>query len=205
MKPLIELCQSVSNCLDRLCLIGAGTLLVVNLLTVMLGVFARFFRPPIWTTDLAKVTLVWMIMLAAMPALKRGEHMAISLLVDRLPGSLALSVRVIRFLIFLGILGLMTWLGLLYAQKMQLFTIMSLGIRKVVPYLAIPVGMALMIVELLLQLCIAAGTGDPAGSKELGGQQQLHDPLTPCSIFSGPGLGPAPFCGHALCSFCRLS
>ena len=98
--------------------------------------------------------------------------MAISLLVDRLPGSLALSVRVIRFLIFLGILGLMTWFGLLYAQKMQLFTIMSLGIRKVVPYLAIPVGMALMIVELLLQLCIAAGTGDPAGSKELGGQQQ---------------------------------
>ena len=172
MKPLIELCQSVSNCLDRLGLIGAGTLRVVNLLTVMLGVFARFFRPPIWTTDLAKVTLVWMIMLAAMPALKRGEHMAISLLVDRLPGSLALSVRVIRFLIFLGILGLMTWLGLLYAQKMQLFTIMSLGIRKVVPYLAIPVGMALMIVELLLQLCIAAGTGDPAGTKELGGQQQ---------------------------------
>ena len=172
MKPSAEFCQRVSNFLDRLCLIGAGTLLVVNLLTVMLGVFARFFRPPIWTTDLAKVTLVWMIMLAAMPALKRGEHMAISLLVDRLPGPFALSVRAIRFLVFFGMLALMTWLGLLYAQKMQLFTIMSLGIRKTVPYLAIPTGMALMMAELLLQLCIATGTRDSAGTKELGGRQQ---------------------------------
>lgn len=121
----------------------------------MLGVFSRFFRPPIWTTDLAKITLVWMVMLAAAPALKHGEHMAITILVNRLPHRSRRLVCWIRTIAFMSILLLMIWLGAHYAYKMRLFTIMTLGITKSLPLMAIPVGMGLMLIEYTLQQFIS--------------------------------------------------
>ncbi|SHO53560.1 TRAP transporter small permease [Desulfopila aestuarii] len=151
MKQFASLCQKGSDSLERFCLFGAGVLLVINLASVMLGVFGRFYRPPIWTLDLAKVTLVWMVMLAAAPALKRGEHMAITILVNMLPYRFRRFVKAIRTIVFFGVLALMLTLGSLYAIKMQVFTVMSLGISKTIPFLAIPIGMGLMMIEYALQ------------------------------------------------------
>lgn len=158
MRPVANFCQKASDILERLCLFGAGALLVVNLASVMLGVFSRFYRAPVWTTDLAKVTLVWMVMLAAAPALKRGEHMAIHILVDKLSPQARKFAVALRILIFIGILGLMIWLGGAYAYKMRLFNIMTLGIKQAIPLLAIPVGMALMLLEYGLQQGVALST-----------------------------------------------
>lgn len=164
MSLLAQSCKTASDVLERLCLFGAGALLAVNLATVMLGVFARFFRPPMWTTDVAKITLVWMVMLAAAPALKRGEHMAITMLADRLPPGRRAVVVWLRGAVFVGLLVLMTVLGFQYAAKMQALTIMTLGIKKTVPLLAVPVGMALMLVQFGLGLFSPApGTGGGQG------------------------------------------
>lgn len=166
MGRLAKTCQTASDVLERLCLFGAGALLVVNLAAVMLGVFSRFFRPPVWTTDVAKITLVWMVMLAAAPALKRGEHMAITMLADRLPPGWRALVIGVRYAVFVGLLVLMAVLGFQYAAKMQALTIMTLGIKKTVPLLAVPVGMVLMLVEFGLGLCIplpGAGAGKSQG------------------------------------------
>ncbi len=146
-----KFCHTLSNQLERLCLILAGLLLLVNLSAVMLGVFSRFYRPPVWTTDVAKVTLVWVIMLGAAPALKRGEHMAITILVERLPKIPRKVVAIFRTLIFFVILILMIRLGIGYAYKMRLFTIMTLGIKKALPLASVPVGMGLMLIEYTLQ------------------------------------------------------
>lgn len=158
MANLANFCQKASDTLERLCLVGAGALLVVNLASVMLGVFSRFYRAPVWTTDLAKVTLVWMVMLAAAPALKRGEHMAIHILVDKLSPAARKFAVALRIIIFISILALMIWLGANYAYKMRLFNIMTLGIKQAVPLLAIPVGMALMLIEYALQQGVSMGT-----------------------------------------------
>lgn len=175
MRQLAYQCQKVSDGLERFCLFAAGVLLVVNLAAVMLGVFARFYRPPMWTMDLAKLTLVWMVMLASASALKRGEHMAITMLVNRLPQRLRRLVVAVRITLFFGILLLMVYLGWTYAWKMQLFTIMSLGIKKTIPLMAIPVGMGLMLIEYALQLFIPLGyddndlacSDDPAGGSQI--------------------------------------
>ncbi len=158
MSAVSSFCSTLANRLEQLCLILAGLLLTVNLLAVMLGVFARFFRPPVWTSDLAKVTLVWMVMLAAAPALKRGEHMAIRILVDRLPTVPRRIVILLRTVVFFAILLLMIWLGVQYAYKMRFFNIMTLGIKKAVPLASIPVGMALMLIEYTLQQAITIDT-----------------------------------------------
>lgn len=164
---MATICQAISDKLERLCLFGAGVLLLINLATVMLGVFSRFYRPPIWTTDLAKITLVWMVMLAAAPALKHGEHMAITILVNRLDPKSKRIVTWLRTLCFISILLLMIWLGFNYAYKMRLFTIMTLGIKKSLPLLAIPVGMSLMLLEYVLQQFIPIEDGTASSNTSL--------------------------------------
>lgn len=84
--------------------------------------------------------------------------MAITMLVDRLPQRFRRFVVAMRVSIFVGILSLMVFLGVAYALKMQLFTLRSLGIKKSIPLLAIPVGMCLMLVEYALQLFIPLNT-----------------------------------------------
>jgi TRAP-type C4-dicarboxylate transport system permease small subunit len=169
MHPVTSFCQKASDILERLCLFGAGALLVINLADVMLGVFGRFYRPPMWTTDLAKITLVWMVMLAAAPALKRGEHMAIRIIVDRLPTNTRRVVTILRRLVFAAILIFMVVQGYNYADKLRLFTILTLGIKKNVPLLSIPVGMGLMFVQYALQQFIPVSPtadGNDADSRE---------------------------------------
>ncbi|WP_223294366.1 TRAP transporter small permease [Arcobacter nitrofigilis] len=112
----------------------------------MLGVFSRFYKPPMWTMDLAVVTLVWTVMLAAAPALKRGEHMAITIIVDKLPQRMYRFVVFVRVIVYFIILLFMVVLGVEYAWSMRLFTIMSLDIHKTIPLMAIPVGMGLMLI-----------------------------------------------------------
>ncbi|BBD09775.1 TRAP transporter small permease [Desulfovibrio ferrophilus] len=157
MSPFASLCKKASDVLERLCLIGAGVLLVVNLADVMLGVFGRFYRPPMWTMDLAKITLVWMVMLAAAPALKRGEHMAIEIIVNKLPENMRWLVIWLRRIVFVCVLGAMIILGFQYAYKLRMLTIMTLGIKKAIPLLAIPVGMSLMLLEYTLGQFIPPG------------------------------------------------
>ncbi len=166
MQSVARFCKKASDILERLCLIGAGALLVVNLLDVMLGVFGRFYRPPMWTTDLARITLVWMVMLAAAPALKQGEHMAIRIIVDRLPKTPRLAVAVLRRLVFAGILVFMVVYGYNYAYKLRLFTIMTLGIKKNIPLMSIPVGMGLMLVQYALQQFIPVSGADDSAKEE---------------------------------------
>lgn len=151
MSPFARFCKRASDNLELLCLVGAGALLVINLLDVMLGVFGRFYRPPMWTTDVAKISLVWMVMLASVSALKRGEHMVIHIIVDRLPMAPRRCVIFMRRVIFFAILIFMTYYGYQYAQKLRMFTIMTLGIKKNIPLMSIPVGMGLMLVQYTLQ------------------------------------------------------
>lgn len=150
MNRFASFCEKASDVLERFCLVSAGVLLLVNLADVMLGVFGRFYRPPMWTTDLAKITLVWMVMLAAAPALKRGEHMAIEIIVNRLPKTPRHVIFWLRRIVFVCVLAAMIYLGIKYAYRLRMLTIMTLGIKKSVPLMAIPIGMGLMLVEYLL-------------------------------------------------------
>jgi len=130
----------------------AALLFCVNVGDIVTGVFARYFfaASPVWTEELARYCLIWMVMLAANPALKRSEHMAIDMVVRRLPGWGQTLSRWTTHVVFLGITLFMTWYGYFYAIKMSRFTTMGLGISKTIPLMAIPVGMALLFVQYLL-------------------------------------------------------
>ena len=141
---------------------AAGLFFILNLGDILMGVFSRYFflSSPIWTEELARYSLVWMVMLAANPALRRGEHMGIDLLVQYFPARIQTALRWTIRALFLGITGFMAVLGWRYAWSVSNFTTMGLGIPKTVPLLAVPVGMGLLCVQYLLMLIAERSRSD---------------------------------------------
>ncbi|MGB8841498.1 MAG: TRAP transporter large permease subunit [Aliidongia sp.] len=67
--------------------VSAALLVVLEIGVLFAGIVARyvFDRPLGWSDELASTLFLWLAMLGAVVALRRGEHMRLSALVDRLP------------------------------------------------------------------------------------------------------------------------
>ncbi|MFH1068991.1 MAG: TRAP transporter small permease [Candidatus Glassbacteria bacterium] len=73
--------------LDRLLDTGLWMSMLVMTLTVLWQVFTRFVlgSPSSWTEELAIFLLIWIGLLGSAVALRRGSHLGIDILVNRLP------------------------------------------------------------------------------------------------------------------------
>jgi len=103
-----------------------------------------------WAEEVSRYMMIWLAFLAAGLALREGAHIAVETLPDSLPRALAIPVRAVAVLLVAGFLALMLWLGWEYAQfaMMQRTPVLRLPVGYI--YLAIPIGMGLMLVHLLL-------------------------------------------------------
>jgi tripartite ATP-independent transporter DctM subunit len=65
----------------------AAMLVVLEVGTLFAGIVARYvFNNPLgWSDELASTLFLWLAMLGAVVALRRGEHMRLTVLVDRMP------------------------------------------------------------------------------------------------------------------------
>jgi TRAP-type C4-dicarboxylate transport system permease small subunit len=162
-------CDGLSLTIARVSTWCAGALLVVNVTDMLFGVVSRYlFRSsPVWTEELARYTLVWMVMLAANPALRYGEHMKIDMLLRFFPDPVNIALKWIRRFAFVFITGFMTYWGVIYSFKIANFTTMGLGISKSIPMAAIPVGMGLLLIQYILMQCVP-------GTSEQGKRNPSH-------------------------------
>ena len=64
--------------------IATALLVVAEIVILFIGIVARyvFNRPLIWSDELASMLFLWLAMLGAVLALRRGEHMRMTALVD---------------------------------------------------------------------------------------------------------------------------
>jgi tripartite ATP-independent transporter DctM subunit len=67
----------------------AAVLLAAEIIVLSLGVFSRYAlnRPLVWTEELAETLFIWLAMFGAAVAFRRGEHMRMTAIVQRLPAS----------------------------------------------------------------------------------------------------------------------
>src|SRR5580700_6665007 len=67
--------------------IAAALLLLAETAILFVGVFSRYVMhsPLLWSDELASILFLWLAMLGAVVALRRGEHMRMTALVRRLP------------------------------------------------------------------------------------------------------------------------
>src|SRR5438874_1144981 len=76
--------------LGRLVEALAAALVLTEIVVLLTGVIARFVlhAPLVWTDEFASIVFLWLAMLGAVVALRRGEHMRMTALVGRLrPGA----------------------------------------------------------------------------------------------------------------------
>ena len=127
-------------------------LLLINVGDILLGIFCRYVLKSsiIWTEEVARFSLVWMVMLGALGAAVKGDHMVIDFVVPRFPAALRRIVEWGRFLLAAGILALMIWLGWVNAVQTWHMKTMALHIPKTIPLLSIPVGLALLLAGTVL-------------------------------------------------------
>jgi TRAP-type C4-dicarboxylate transport system permease small subunit len=143
----------VTRLCDRLRRLAMALLVVfgaVMSVIVMLQIFFRFviYIPLPWSEELARYLMIWTGMVGSFVALREGRHIGVTLVVDRLPLRAAAWVSVfvqVATILFLSILA-KQGLALALINLNQLSPAMR--IPMFFPYLAVPVGAALMIIEL---------------------------------------------------------
>jgi len=103
---------------DRGLAMAAGAALVALLAAVTAGIVSRAAGAPfVWTDEGASYLMVWLSMLGWMIATRRGAHIRVGVLFDRLPGP-ARSAAGGAFLIGIACVGLVVaWEGLHLAQS----------------------------------------------------------------------------------------
>lgn len=133
--------------LERLSAWSAGALVVVNVGDILMGIFFRYVlhSSVIWTEEVARFSLVWLVMLGACGALYHGDHMSIDFIVPHLPSSVQWFLGWIKRIITVAMLLLMTWLGLVNAWGTWHMRTMALDIPKTIPLLSIPVGLFMLL------------------------------------------------------------
>ena len=142
--------------------INAGLTLIVGLLLafvtfcVMFQVLVRFVLTAVgihisapWTEELARYTLIWMVFLGAAIGVRHARMIALEFGIRKLPARAGIPIRYAVMLLCIAFFGLLVWVGLDFLDLGRTERSPVLGIRKDYVYWAMPVGMALMIVNSL--------------------------------------------------------
>ena len=133
-------------------LIGVITLQIVSRV---------FFTAVGWTEEVARFLLVWITFLAATLAFRRGRHIAVTFVVDALPGLPRRLARIAALLVSLGfLLGLAT-IGWEYMQVQSFQKSASLRLSMTWVYAVIPLSAAIMAWYALVDIAGLALGDDP--------------------------------------------
>jgi tripartite ATP-independent transporter DctM subunit len=132
----------------------AGGLVLVEIFVLLAGVIARyvFHKPLVWSDELASVLFLWLSMLGAVVALRRGEHMRMTGLVNRVGPRAQALLETLALTVPLAFLALVLWPAFDYAHEEVPVVSPAMEISNAWRASAIPVGIALMAVVALLRL-----------------------------------------------------
>ena len=156
--------------------LAAGVLAGLALL-VCVQVAGRYLLPaaPAWTEELARFLQVWLVFLAAPVCLDRGMHLAVDYLTPRLSERRRRLARRLVLALVGGWSLAIVVLGARLLRVAALQTSPALGVSMVWPYLAVPVGGALLALVVAARLFDPstgpAGAGTPAPTVPAGGAE----------------------------------
>jgi len=143
--------NKVSGALNRLSEWALVVFLSAMTLAVFLEILFRyvFHFPLFWTEEFARYCLVWSSLLGATIAFKRGEHIAVTFFMDRLPTR---SRRVLGFAAGVSvavILLVILWGGIQLISVTSRQLSPALRVSMAIPYAALPIAAAIMLVHAL--------------------------------------------------------
>ncbi|EAR53156.1 C4-dicarboxylate transport system permease small protein [Oceanicola granulosus HTCC2516] len=117
-----------------------------------------------WAEEVMRYGMVWVMMLGGTAAIYHGEHMAVDAVVDAVPRRFAHLLRSLLYGIGAVFIGLLVWYGWPAALANLRQSAAASGISMIYPYMALPVGGLLMILQIVL--CFFAGFASTAYEEE---------------------------------------
>jgi TRAP-type C4-dicarboxylate transport system permease small subunit len=117
---------------------------------VFLQVFFRFviYIPFPWSEEGARYLMIWMGMVGAATAMRYGRHIGVTVLIERLPPRVCRFLSPFTDLAMVAFLVVMAKEGFRLAVENAVQYSPAMNLPMLVPYLAIPIGAALMILEI---------------------------------------------------------
>lgn len=129
-----------------------------------------------WSEELGKFLFVWISWLGISLGQRKGEHIKITMLTDRLPFRMAQIVNIVSDLVVILICAVITYYGVQLVQAQVNVHYAGIKISTSWGYLAVALGCALMIIRTIVSIkrsVVALITGQPPVNPEAteGGEQ----------------------------------
>lgn len=155
-KNPIQFLEKVANFLEWSALIPSVLLGAAMVVVVGTGVVARYVMasPMPWTEEASRFLMIWMVLLGLSVVTRRREQMRLTIVACRFPlifqriSKLTTDIAVLVFLIFL------TYYGFEMSLRAKTQFVPSMNITMFLPYLCIPVGGFLTIIQQCLQMAV---------------------------------------------------
>jgi tripartite ATP-independent transporter DctM subunit len=139
--------------------VGTALLVTAEIAILFVGIVARyaFHHPLIWSDELASLLFLWLAMLGTVLALRRGEHMRMTALVNTGSHGVRYFFDLVSLAAALAFLGAILLPAFDYAANESIVSIMSLEISMSWRAAAMPVGVALLGLTILLRILAQPG------------------------------------------------
>ena len=134
--------------------IPAALLVVAEIVVLLAGVTSRYVlrAPLVWSDELAEILFLWLAMLGAVVALRRGEHMRMTAIVGMCSPGVRAFLDMIAITVPLAFLGLVMWPAIQFAQDAAVVTTPALSLSDSWRAAAFPVGSGLMLLVVAVRL-----------------------------------------------------
>ncbi|KTT62594.1 TRAP transporter small permease, partial [Sphingomonas sanguinis] len=154
---LVSITRALERGLGAIVSAAAALLVVAEIGVLFAGVCTRYVfpRPLIWSDELAGILFLWLAMLGAAVAFRRGEHMRMTALVASAGPRLWAYLDVVATCAALAFLVLIVHPAYEYAYEESFITTPALQISNTWRAAALPVGICLMALFALLRLARA--------------------------------------------------
>nr|WP_244818355.1 TRAP transporter large permease subunit [Caballeronia sp. Lep1P3] len=144
----------VDTWLGHLVEIPAALLVIAEIVVLLAGVTSRYLlhNPLVWSDELASMLFLWLAMLGAVVALRRGEHMRMTALVGMASPRVRAFLDVVAIAAPLAFMALVIGPALDFAQDESFITTPALEISNSWRAAALPIGSGLMLLVACLRL-----------------------------------------------------
>jgi tripartite ATP-independent transporter DctM subunit len=134
--------------------IAAAILLIAEIIILFSGILARyvFHRPLVWSDELASILFLWLAILGAVIAFRRGEHLRMTTFVNRLPDGLRRFTEPVALAASLAFMILIVPAMFEHIEVEHVVVSPTLELSMSWRTVAMPVGFALMILSAIPRL-----------------------------------------------------
>lgn len=142
--------QRLSDVLRRCTETAIMVLMAFLVAIVVLSVFYRYIllSPLTWSEEVGRYVMIWLGFLAASIAVRQGLHVGVDFVVQWVRPGIAVWLRGLARAVMIGFLLIVMGYGFILVTNLWDQWSPILSVRMTWPYLAIPVGSLLMLIQM---------------------------------------------------------